>query len=133
MIAVDKWHLVALAHTMVTEVRQRVAREQLGRRGAPLTGVGERRMLPAKKRTEKKRCARERGARCACLRGLVSATSNGLTDSSFPPPGYSRRRQRVPNASDTRTRNATVPTGQMVSRQRNVRVWLDAPPAVWSL
>jgi len=33
VIAVDKWHLVALAHTMVTEVRQRVTREQLGRRG----------------------------------------------------------------------------------------------------
>ena len=30
VIAVDKWHLVALAHTMVTEVRQRVTREQLG-------------------------------------------------------------------------------------------------------
>lgn len=32
-IAVDKWHLVALANQMVTEVRQRVTREQLGRRG----------------------------------------------------------------------------------------------------
>ena len=32
-IAVDKWHLVALANTMVTEVRQRVTRDLLGRRG----------------------------------------------------------------------------------------------------
>jgi transposase len=32
-IAVDKWHLVALANQMVTEVRQRVTRERLGRRG----------------------------------------------------------------------------------------------------
>jgi transposase len=32
-IAVDKWHLVALANTMVTEVRQRVTRNLLGRRG----------------------------------------------------------------------------------------------------
>jgi transposase len=32
-IAVDKWHLVALANTMVTEVRQRVARDLMGRRG----------------------------------------------------------------------------------------------------
>jgi len=32
-IAVDKWHLVALANAMVTEVRQRVTRDQLGRRG----------------------------------------------------------------------------------------------------
>ncbi len=32
-IAVDKWHLVALANTMVTEVRQRVTRMLLGRRG----------------------------------------------------------------------------------------------------
>ncbi len=32
-IVVDHWHLVRLANSMVTEVRQRVAREQLGRRG----------------------------------------------------------------------------------------------------
>ncbi len=32
-IAVDKWHLVALANQMVTEVRQRVTRELLSRRG----------------------------------------------------------------------------------------------------
>ena len=32
-IAVEKWHLVALANAMVTEVRQRVTRDQLGRRG----------------------------------------------------------------------------------------------------
>ena len=32
-IAVDKWHLVALANGMVTEVRQRVTRDLLGRRG----------------------------------------------------------------------------------------------------
>jgi transposase len=32
-IAVDKWHLVALANQMVSEVRQRVTRDLLGRRG----------------------------------------------------------------------------------------------------
>jgi hypothetical protein len=32
-IAVDKWHLVALANTMITEVRQRVTRDLLGRCG----------------------------------------------------------------------------------------------------
>lgn len=32
-IAVDKWHLVALANDMLTQVRQRVTRERLGRRG----------------------------------------------------------------------------------------------------
>lgn len=32
-IAVDKWHLVRLGNEMLTEVRQRVTREQLGRRG----------------------------------------------------------------------------------------------------
>ena len=32
-IAVDHWHLVRLANEMVTEVRQRVARERHGRRG----------------------------------------------------------------------------------------------------
>ena len=30
---VDHWHLVRLANQAVTEVRQRVAHEQLGRRG----------------------------------------------------------------------------------------------------
>jgi transposase len=33
VIVVDHWHLVRLANQAVTEVRQRVAREQLGRRG----------------------------------------------------------------------------------------------------
>ena len=33
VIVVDHWHLVRLANAAVTEVRQRVAREQLGRRG----------------------------------------------------------------------------------------------------
>lgn len=32
-ISVDHWHLIRLANLMVTGVRQRVAREQLGRRG----------------------------------------------------------------------------------------------------
>ena len=32
-IAVDKWHLVALANQVVTEVRQRVTRQRYGRRG----------------------------------------------------------------------------------------------------
>src|SRR5215218_9639216 len=32
-IAVDKWHLIALANQMVTEVRQRVTRDLLGHRG----------------------------------------------------------------------------------------------------
>jgi len=32
-IVVDHWHLVRLANQVVTEVRQRVASEQLGRRG----------------------------------------------------------------------------------------------------
>lgn len=46
VIAVDKWHLVALAHTMVTEVRQRVTREHLGRRGTTADPVWvNRRML----------------------------------------------------------------------------------------
>ena len=36
VIVVDHWHLVRLANQAVTEVRQRVAREQLGRRGRRL-------------------------------------------------------------------------------------------------
>jgi hypothetical protein len=34
-IAVDKWHLVALANQALTEVRQRLTRDQLGRRVPP--------------------------------------------------------------------------------------------------
>jgi transposase len=33
LMGVDGWHLVALANQTVSEVRQRVTREQLGRRG----------------------------------------------------------------------------------------------------
>ena len=33
IIVVDHWHLVRLANAAVTDVRQRVAREHLGRRG----------------------------------------------------------------------------------------------------
>ncbi len=39
-IAVDHFHLVRLTNEMVTDVRQRVAREQLGRRGTPPTRPG---------------------------------------------------------------------------------------------
>jgi len=44
-IAVDKWHLVALANTMVTEVRQRVTRERHGRRGTTKERVWVNRQL----------------------------------------------------------------------------------------
>src|SRR4051794_37339734 len=44
-IAVDKWHLVALANQMVTEVRQRVTRDQLGRRGTAADPVWVNRRL----------------------------------------------------------------------------------------
>jgi transposase len=45
-IAVDKWHLVRLANEAVTEVRQRVTREQHGHRGTPEQPVWvHRRML----------------------------------------------------------------------------------------
>ena len=44
-IAVDKWHLVALANQMVTEVRQRVTRERLGHRGTTAERVWTHRQL----------------------------------------------------------------------------------------
>jgi transposase len=44
-IAVDKWHLVALANTMVTEVRQRVTRDLLGRRGTVVDPIWVNRRL----------------------------------------------------------------------------------------
>jgi transposase len=45
LIAVDKWHLVALANQMVTEVRQRVTRSLLGRRGTAADPVWVNRRL----------------------------------------------------------------------------------------
>lgn len=46
LIAVDHFHLVQLANQMVTDVRQRVTREQLGRRGRATDGPwAHRRML----------------------------------------------------------------------------------------
>jgi transposase len=44
-IAVDKWHLVALANQVVTEVRQRVTRERYGRRGTTREKVWVNRQL----------------------------------------------------------------------------------------
>ena len=59
-IAVDHWHLVRLANDMVTEVRQRVAREQHGRRGLKTDAAwAHRRMLlTAGDRLSKKQLAR---------------------------------------------------------------------------
>ena len=44
-ISVDHWHLIRLANLMVTSVRQRVAREWLGRRGRATDGAWAHRML----------------------------------------------------------------------------------------
>jgi transposase len=44
-IAVDKWHLVALANKMVTQVRQRVTRPLLDRRGTNRDSVWVNRRL----------------------------------------------------------------------------------------
>ena len=44
-IAVDKWHLVALANKMVTQVRQRVTRQLLDRRGTAADPVWVNRRL----------------------------------------------------------------------------------------
>ena len=47
-IAVDKWHLAAVANQMVTDVRQRVTRDLLGRRGTVADPVWvNRRLLTA--------------------------------------------------------------------------------------
>jgi transposase len=45
LIAVDGWHLVALANQMVIEVRQRVTHDQLGRRGTAADPVWVNRRL----------------------------------------------------------------------------------------
>lgn len=44
-ISVDHWHLIRLANLMITAVRQRVAREWLGRRGRATDGAWAHRML----------------------------------------------------------------------------------------
>jgi hypothetical protein len=60
LIAVDGWHLVALANQMVTEVRQRVTREQLGRRGtvADTVWVNRRLLLTGAEHVSAKQWAR---------------------------------------------------------------------------
>jgi transposase len=45
VIAVDRWHLVALANQMLTQVRQRATRDQLGRRGTTADPVWVNRRL----------------------------------------------------------------------------------------
>jgi transposase len=59
-IAVDKWHLVRLGNDMVTEVRQRVAREQHGRRGMVIdpAWAHRRMLLTAGDRLSKRQLAR---------------------------------------------------------------------------
>jgi transposase len=59
-IAVDKWHLVRLGNDMVTEVRQRVAREQHGRRGMAIdpAWAHRRMLLTAGDRLSKRQLAR---------------------------------------------------------------------------
>jgi transposase len=59
-IAVDHWHLIRLANDAVTEVRQRVAREQLGRRGtiADPAWVHRRMLLSAGDRLSPRQLAR---------------------------------------------------------------------------
>jgi transposase len=59
-IAVDPWHLIRLANDAVTEVRQRVAREQLGRRGtiADPAWVHRRMLLTAGDRLSARQLAR---------------------------------------------------------------------------
>ena len=61
-IAVDKWHLVALANQMVTEVRQRVTRDLLGRRGtiADPVWVNRRLLLTAAEHLSPRQWARLR-------------------------------------------------------------------------
>jgi transposase len=59
-IAVDKWHLVALANQMLTQVRQRVTRDLLGRRGtvADLVWVNRRLLLTAAEHLSPRQWAR---------------------------------------------------------------------------
>jgi transposase len=59
-IAVDRWHLVRLANDMVTEVRQRIARERHGRRGVKtdLAWAHRRMLLTAGNRLSRKQLNR---------------------------------------------------------------------------
>jgi hypothetical protein len=93
-IAVDIWHLVALANQMVAEVRQRATREQLGRRGTSrdpiwvnrrllLTGVST---CPASKRS-----------------------GYGGLSTSVTPPRKSRPRGRSKNGSGCCSNNENRP------------------------
>ena len=66
-VAVDKWRLVALANQVVTEVRQRVTRELLGRRGttAEKIWVNRRLLLTGYEHLSTKQRARLKATRAA--------------------------------------------------------------------
>jgi hypothetical protein len=85
-IAVDKWHLVALANQMVTEVRQRVTRDLLGRRGtvAIPVWVNRRLLLTAAEHLSPRQWARLTGCSMIKIRPTRSA-----------PPGAVKERLRM--------------------------------------
>jgi hypothetical protein len=99
-IAVDKWHLVALANTMVTEVRQRATRTLLGRRGTVADPIWVNRRL--------------------LLTGAEAPHRNSGTGSGdHSTPATRRRRFRPPGQS----RNASASSSASESRRRSGGGW----------
>ena len=89
-IAVDKWHLVALANTMITEVRQRVTRDLLGRRGtvADPVWVNRRLLLTGAEHLSTKQWERLQALQTATTRPGRSAP---LGRQGTPPPLLAER------------------------------------------
>ena len=96
-IAVDKWHLVALANTMVTEVRQRVTRDLLGRRGtvADPVWVNRRLLLTGAEHLSTKqwhRLSRSCSTRCDPTKEIGAAWARQGTPPDAARASASRRR-----------------------------------------
>src|SRR4051812_44711956 len=112
-IAVDKWHLVRLANEAVTEVRQRVTREQHGHRGtlAQPVWVHRRMLLTADDRLSARQLTRG---------GYSPATTR---PGKSAPPGRSRSgcascsRRSTPSGSATPCGGSTTPPPQQVRRR----------------
>jgi hypothetical protein len=116
-IAVDKWHLVALANQMVTEVRQRVTRERLGRRGttAERTWTHRQLLLTGYEHLSTKQVARLRAALAA----------EDLTNEIGAAHAVKERLRLLLNASDPA--RDQVPALRLLQRRRGLPHGRDRP------
>jgi Transposase len=103
LIAVDKWHLVALANQMVTEVRQRVTRDLLGRRGtvADPVWLNRRILLTGADHLSAKQWKRLAAMLDHCDPTQEIGAAWGVRSGMIVDIGQSKQSDRLPNQPDT--------------------------------